>query len=148
MDDTARVIDALRARFPMISGPRKDDICYATQNRQDSVKDLAAQCDVLLVVGSRNSSNSNRLRELAESRGTPAWLIDGPDDIQPEWMHGKLRVGVTAGASAPEVLVQQVVGRLKELGGSVAKELAGREETIVFSLPQALRKATGAVRSS
>jgi 4-hydroxy-3-methylbut-2-enyl diphosphate reductase len=148
MDDTARVIDALRARFPMISGPRKDDICYATQNRQDSVKDLAAQCDVLLVVGSRNSSNSNRLRELAESRGTPAWLIDGPDDIQPEWMNGKLRVGVTAGASAPEVLVQQVVGRLKELGGSVAKELAGREETIVFSLPQALRKATGAVRSS
>jgi 4-hydroxy-3-methylbut-2-enyl diphosphate reductase len=148
MDDTARVIDALRARFPMISGPRKDDICYATQNRQDSVKDLAAQCDVLLVVGSRNSSNSNRLRELAESRGTPAWLIDGPDDIQPEWMTGKLRVGVTAGASAPEVLVQQVVGRLKELGGSVAKELAGREETIVFSLPQALRKATGAVRSS
>ena len=144
MDDTARVIDALRVRFPMISGPRKDDICYATQNRQDSVKDLAAACDVLLVVGSRNSSNSNRLRELAESRGTPAYLIDGPTDIQPQWLDGKLRVGVTAGASAPEVLVEQVVTRLKELGGTTAaaRELPGRAEHIVFSLPPALRRAT------
>ncbi|MDB5968809.1 MAG: 4-hydroxy-3-methylbut-2-enyl diphosphate reductase [Hydrocarboniphaga sp.] len=144
MDDTARVIDALRARFPMISGPRKDDICYATQNRQDSVKDLAAACDVLLVVGSRNSSNSNRLRELAESRGTAAYLIDGPSDIQPAWLDGKQRVGVTAGASAPEVLVEQVVTRLKELGGTTAaaRELPGRAEHIVFSLPPALRRAT------
>jgi 4-hydroxy-3-methylbut-2-enyl diphosphate reductase len=144
MDDTARVIDALRVRFPMINGPRKDDICYATQNRQDSVKELAAQCDVLLVVGSRNSSNSNRLRELAESRGTPAYLIDGPADIQPQWLDGKTRVGVTAGASAPEVLVEQVVTRLKELGGTTAaaRELPGRAEHIVFSLPPALRRAT------
>jgi len=144
MDDTARVIDALRARFPTINGPRKDDICYATQNRQDSVKDLAAACDVLLVVGSRNSSNSNRLRELAESRGTPAYLIDGPADIQPVWLDGKQRVGVTAGASAPEVLVEQVVARLKELGGTTAaaRELPGRAEHVVFSLPPALRRAT------
>ncbi len=143
MDDTARVIDALRERFPAVHGPRKDDICYATQNRQDAVKDLAAQCDALLVVGSRNSSNSNRLRELAESRGTPAWLIDGAEDIQPEWLAGKQRVGVTAGASAPEVLVKAVVARLQALGGTLPRELAGREENIVFSLPPALRKATG-----
>ena len=141
VDDTSRVIDALRARFPKIMGPRKDDICYATQNRQDSVKDLAMQCDVLLVVGSRNSSNSNRLRELAEQRGVPSYLIDGPDDIREEWLTGKLRVGVTAGASAPEVLVQQVIARLKELGGTEARELAGREEHVVFALPPALRRA-------
>lgn len=143
VDDTSRVIDALRARFPQIMGPRKDDICYATQNRQDSVKELAAQCDVLLVVGSRNSSNSNRLRELAEQRGVPAYLIDGPQDIREEWIGGKARVGVTAGASAPEVLVQQVVDRLKALGGTLARELPGREEHIVFALPAALRKAVG-----
>ena len=143
VDDTALVIDALRQRFPLITGPRKDDICYATQNRQDSVKELAAQSDVLLVVGSRNSSNSNRLRELAQSRGTPAYLIDGPDDIQPQWLEGKQRVGVTAGASAPEVLVGQVVTRLKQLGGKTAQELPGRAEHIVFSLPPALRRATG-----
>ncbi len=142
VDDTARVIDALRQRFPMINGPRKDDICYATQNRQDSVKELAAACDVLLVVGSRNSSNSNRLRELAQSRGTPAHLIDGPEDIQPQWLVDKQRVGVTAGASAPEVLVSQVVTRLRQLGGVRAQELPGRAEHIVFSLPPALRKAT------
>ena len=141
VDDTARVIDALRARFPKILGPRKDDICYATQNRQDSVRDLAAQCDVLLVVGSRNSSNSNRLRELAEQRGIPSYLIDGPDDIRESWIAGKAAVGVTAGASAPEVLVQKVVARLGELGGVAAVELPGREEHVVFALPPALRRA-------
>jgi 4-hydroxy-3-methylbut-2-enyl diphosphate reductase len=143
MDDTAKVIDALRKRFPQIHGPRKDDICYATQNRQDAVKDLAGQCDVLLVVGSRNSSNSNRLRELSESRGTPSYLIDGPNDIRAQWLAGKGRVGVTAGASAPEVLVQQVVARLRELGGETASaaEMKGREENVVFALPQALRRA-------
>ncbi|WP_020648884.1 4-hydroxy-3-methylbut-2-enyl diphosphate reductase [Solimonas variicoloris] len=142
MDDTAKVIDALRARFPQVHGPRKDDICYATQNRQDAVKDLAARCDVLLVVGSRNSSNSNRLRELAESRGTPAYLIDGAQDIRSEWLAGKARVGVTAGASAPEVLVREVIERLKGFGGTQVQELAGREEHVVFSLPPALRRAT------
>lgn len=144
MDDTAKVIDALRARFPLINGPRKDDICYATQNRQDAVKDLAARCDVLLVVGSRNSSNSNRLRELAESRGTPAYLIDGAQDIRAEWIAGKLRVGVTAGASAPEVLVREVIERLRGFGGETVEELAGREEHVVFTLPAALRRATPA----
>ncbi len=144
VDDTSRVIDALRKRFPVILGPRKDDICYATQNRQDAVKELAARCDVLLVVGSRNSSNSNRLRELAESRGTPAYLIDGAQDIQPQWIADKARVGLTAGASAPEVLVQEVVQRLQSLGGTVAVELPGREEHVVFSLPLALRRAAKA----
>ncbi|MES2488816.1 MAG: 4-hydroxy-3-methylbut-2-enyl diphosphate reductase [Pseudomonadota bacterium] len=141
MDDTSRVIDALRARFPKIHGPRKDDICYATQNRQDSVKELAAACDTLLVVGSRNSSNSNRLREIAEQRGVPSFLIDGPEDIRAEWLTGREKIGVTAGASAPEVLVQQVVARIKELGGKASVELPGRQEHIVFSLPAALRKA-------
>ena len=141
MDDTSRVIDALRARFPMIHGPRKDDICYATQNRQDSVKELAAACDTLLVVGSRNSSNSNRLREIAEQRGVPSYLIDGPEDIRSEWLEGRAKIGVTAGASAPEVLVQQVVARIKELGGKASVEMPGRQEHIVFSLPPALRKA-------
>jgi 4-hydroxy-3-methylbut-2-en-1-yl diphosphate reductase len=143
MDDTARVIDALRRRFPKIHGPRKDDICYATQNRQDAVKALAENCDVLLVVGSRNSSNSNRLRELAETRGTPSHLIDGPDDIRAEWLAGKKAVGVTAGASAPEVLVQQVVERLKSLGGQLVTEVPGRDENVVFVLPQALRQRHG-----
>ena len=141
MDDTARVIEALRERFPQILGPRKDDICYATTNRQDAVKELASQCDVLLVVGSRNSSNSNRLRELAETRGTTAYLIDGAEDIRPEWVEGRRSVGVTAGASAPEVLVKQVIARLCELGGTPARELPGRTENIVFALPPALRKA-------
>lgn len=143
VDDTARVIDALRARFPEIHGPRKDDICYATQNRQDSVKELAAKCDVVLVVGSKNSSNSNRLRELSELQGVTAYLIDGAQDIQPEWVAGTMTVGVTAGASAPEVLVQAVVGKLRELGGELAVEMPGREEHIVFSLPQALRRSPG-----
>lgn len=142
MDDTSKIIDALRARFPQVHGPRKDDICYATQNRQDAVKDLASRCDVLLVVGSRNSSNSNRLRELAQSRGTPSYLIDGAHDIQPQWLDGKKCVGVTAGASAPEVLVKEVITRLKQCGGLEVEELAGREEHVVFSLPPALRRAT------
>ena len=141
MDDTARVIDALRERFPDIHGPRKDDICYATQNRQDAVRELAGRCDVLLVVGSRNSSNSNRLRELAAQKGVPAYLIDGPADIRQDWLAGKKAVGVTAGASAPEVLVQQVVRQLEQMGGRPAQELPGRTEHVVFALPQALRKA-------
>lgn len=142
MDDTARIIDALRLRFPEIQGPRKDDICYATQNRQDAVKTLAKECDVLLVVGSVNSSNSNRLRELAERMGTPAYLIDGAQEIDPRWIEGKGRIGVTAGASAPEVLVQQVLARLKELGGGVPAEMPGRLENIVFSVPKELRIPT------
>jgi 4-hydroxy-3-methylbut-2-enyl diphosphate reductase len=148
MDDTARVIDALRGRFPKVFGPRKDDICYATQNRQDAVKELAGKCAVLLVVGSRNSSNSNRLRELAESRGTRAYLIDGPEDIRAEWLAGKESVGVTAGASAPEVLVQQVIEKLKSLGGKTATELPGRTENIVFVLPQALRRKEARAKTS
>jgi 4-hydroxy-3-methylbut-2-enyl diphosphate reductase len=143
MDDTARVIEALRRRFPQIHGPRKDDICYATQNRQDAVRELAGRCDVLLVVGSRNSSNSNRLRELAAQRGVAAYLIDGPEDIRAEWLAGKTAVGVTAGASAPEVLVQQVVAQLKQMGGTLATELPGRTESIVFALPAALRRGAG-----
>jgi len=139
VDDTSRVIDALRAKFPAVQGPRKDDICYATQNRQDAVRDLARRADVVLVVGSVNSSNSNRLRELAEQCGANAWLIDGPDDIQAEWLTDCRAVGVTAGASAPEVLVARVVARLKDYGGVAAEELKGREETITFSLPSALR---------
>jgi len=139
MDDTTRIVDALRARFPAIHGPRKDDICYATQNRQDAVKDLSRRCQLLLVVGSRNSSNSNRLRELAGKEGTLAWLIDGPGDIDPAWLAGKTAIGVTAGASAPEVLVQQVIDRLRELGAATVAESAGREENVVFSLPRELR---------
>jgi 4-hydroxy-3-methylbut-2-enyl diphosphate reductase len=139
MDDTARVIDALRARFPKIEGPRKDDICYATQNRQDAVKQLAGDCDLMLVVGSPNSSNSNRLRELAERMGTPAYLIDEAAQIDPAWLEGKKSIGVTAGASAPEVLVSAVIARLRELGGDLPEEISGREENIVFSMPKELR---------
>ncbi|MBB5322167.1 4-hydroxy-3-methylbut-2-enyl diphosphate reductase [Marinobacter oulmenensis] len=139
MDDTARVIDALRANFPEIEGPRKDDICYATQNRQDAVKQLASDCDLMLVVGSPNSSNSNRLRELAERMGTPAYLIDQAQQIDPQWLEGRDTVGVTAGASAPEVLVADVINRLKELGGEEPEEVSGREENIVFSMPRELR---------
>ena len=141
MDDTARVIDALRAKFPAIHGPRKDDICYATQNRQDAVRRLARRCQVLLVVGSRNSSNSNRLRELAESEGAEAHLIDGPEDMQRAWFEGKQAVGVTAGASAPEVLVQQVVERLKGWGGHAVRETEGIPENVEFALPKVLRRA-------
>jgi 4-hydroxy-3-methylbut-2-enyl diphosphate reductase len=141
MDDTARVIDALRARFPAIHGPRKDDICYATQNRQDAVKKLARQCQVLLVVGSRNSSNSNRLREIGEAEGATAYLIDGPEDMQQAWFEAKQAVGVTAGASAPEVLVQQVVEQLKLWGGLTARETQGIPENVEFALPKVLRRA-------
>ena len=139
MDDTALVIDALRKRFPHIEGPRKDDICYATQNRQDAVKQLAADCDLVLVVGSPNSSNSNRLRELAERLHADAYLIDSVDDIQPQWLEGKHAIGVTAGASAPETLVQQVVAGLQALGAEAPLEMAGREENITFSMPRELR---------
>jgi len=139
VDDTTRVVEALRARFPAIQGPRKDDICYATQNRQDAVKTLAEKCDLILVVGSKNSSNSNRLRELAENQGVVAYLIDSADQINAEWLEGKQAVGVTAGASAPELLVQQVVEALKLRGASLTEEQRGREETITFALPQALR---------
>jgi 4-hydroxy-3-methylbut-2-enyl diphosphate reductase len=141
MDDTARVIDALRARFPAIQGPRKDDICYATQNRQDAVKQLAAGCDLLLVVGSPNSSNSNRLRELGERMGATAYLVDGADDIDAAWLEGKEHIGVTAGASAPEVLVQAVIQRLKDLGADGVTEVDGRPENVTFSMPRELRLA-------
>ena len=139
MDDTARVIDALRQRFPSIQGPRKNDICYATQNRQDAVKQLAEQCDLVLVVGSPNSSNSNRLRELAERMGADAYLLDGADDIDPRWLQGKSRIGVTAGASAPEVLVREVLDGLRALGANAPVELIGRPENVTFSLPRELR---------
>tara|TARA_B100001057_G_scaffold418751_1_gene438164 strand:- start:1811 stop:2821 length:1011 start_codon:yes stop_codon:yes gene_type:complete len=139
MDDTARIIDALRERFPAIEGPRKDDICYATQNRQDAVKQLALECDLLLVVGSPNSSNSNRLKELAERLGCDSYLIDSVEDIESSWLEGKSRFGVTAGASAPEVLVEQVVKRLKTLTNLPPEELVGAEEHIVFSMPKELR---------
>ena len=140
MDDTARVIEALRARFPAIQGPRRDDICYATQNRQDAVRELSRQADVVLVVGSPNSSNSNRLRELAEQQGVPGYLLDSPDQIQEAWLQGKQTVAVTAGASAPEVLVQQVIARLKETGADAVLEQTGRVENVTFALPRALRR--------
>jgi 4-hydroxy-3-methylbut-2-enyl diphosphate reductase len=141
MDDTARVIDVLRERFPEITGPRKNDICYATQNRQDAVKQLAADCDLLLVVGSPNSSNSNRLRELGERMGAKAYLLDGADDIDPAWLEGKSRIGVTAGASAPEILVRDVIDRLRELGADSVREIDGRQENVTFSMPRELRLA-------
>ena len=139
VDDTADVIDALRARFPAIQGPRKDDICYATQNRQDAVRELAQDCEVLLVVGAQNSSNSNRLRELAEKVGAKAYLIADANCIQESWLEKIEHVGVTAGASAPEVLVQGVVNRLKEWGAVSATERAGREENVEFAVPKELR---------
>ena len=142
VDDTIKVIAALREKYPAIQGPRKDDICYATQNRQDAVKGLARESGIMLVVGSPNSSNSNRLRELAERMGTPAYLIDSQAQIQPEWLKGITSVAVTAGASAPEILVQQVVKRLQELGAEAAEEVSGRAENIVFSMPKALRIPT------
>ncbi|CAD5379876.1 1-hydroxy-2-methyl-2-(E)-butenyl 4-diphosphate reductase, 4Fe-4S protein [Pseudomonas sp. OF001] len=139
MDDTSKVIDALRERFPAIQGPRKSDICYATQNRQDAVKQLAEDCDLLLVVGSPNSSNSNRLRELAERMGTPAYLIDGADDLRRDWFDGKQKIGITAGASAPEVLVQGVIARLREWGADEVLELDGEPENVTFAMPKELR---------
>ena len=139
MDDTAKVIDALRSKFPSIQGPRKDDICYATQNRQDAVKDLAGRCEVVLVVGSPNSSNSNRLRELAERMNCKAYLIENASEIQQSWFDGVEAVGVTAGASAPEVLIQEVLQQLQDWGGKQPDELSGIEENVTFSLPKALR---------
>lgn len=139
MDDTALVIDRLRERFPTIEGPRKDDICYATQNRQDAVKQLALESQLVLVVGSVSSSNSNRLRELAERCGCAAYLIDGADDIDPTWLNGVKKIGVTAGASAPEVLVHGVVEQLQKLGANAPHELNGIREDVHFSLPRELR---------
>jgi 4-hydroxy-3-methylbut-2-enyl diphosphate reductase len=138
VDDTAGIIDALKARFPNLQGPKKSDICYATQNRQDAVRDLAARADLVLVVGSANSSNSNRLRELAERHGTPAYLIDGADDIRREWIGPDIRVGLTAGASAPELLVDQVIARLKAWGAASVEEQSGIRENVVFALPKEL----------
>lgn len=139
VDDTVGIIEALRARFPAMQGPKNDDICYATQNRQDAVRDLAKQCDLVLVVGSPNSSNSNRLRELAERDGVESYLIDGADEIDPAWISGKRRIGVTAGASAPDVLVEGVIARLRELGAGSVGELSGEPEDMVFALPKELR---------
>ena len=139
VDDTSDVIDALQKRFPKIEGPRKDDICYATQNRQDAVRSIAEQVDLLLVVGAKNSSNSNRLRELADKMGTRSFLIDTADDIDESWLEAVKRIGVTAGASAPEVLVKQVIEKLKALGGHEVTEHPGREENIVFAVPLELR---------
>jgi len=139
VDDTRVVIEALRAKFPAIQGPKNDDICYATQNRQDAVRELAARCDLVLVVGSINSSNSNRLRELAEREGVAAYLIDGAVEIDPEWVRGRQRIGVTAGASAPDVLVRGVIERLRELGAQHVTELDGEPEDMVFALPKELR---------
>jgi 4-hydroxy-3-methylbut-2-en-1-yl diphosphate reductase len=139
VDDTQKVVDALRTRFPTLTTPRKEDICYATQNRQDAVKRLVERCDIILVVGSPSSSNSNRLREIAEKAGIPGYLIDGPEDMKREWFEGKRVVGVTAGASAPEVLVERVVARLREWGGQLPENLQGQVENVVFSLPRELR---------
>ncbi|MBX3711007.1 MAG: 4-hydroxy-3-methylbut-2-enyl diphosphate reductase [Lysobacter sp.] len=139
VDDTRGIIEALRTKFPKMHGPRNDDICYATQNRQDAVRELAEHCDLVLVVGSPNSSNSNRLRELAEREGVEAYLIDGADEIDPRWVEGRRHIGVTAGASAPDVLVQGVIARLRELGASSLRELDGEPEDMVFALPKELR---------
>jgi len=138
VDDASTIIAALKTRFPFITGPKKDDICYATQNRQDAVKVLAQQCDLVIVVGSPNSSNSNRLREVAQNLGVPAYLVDSAAELKPEWLQGKLHVGVSAGASAPEVLVGEVVARLQALGAQQVQELSGIEENVVFPLPKAL----------
>jgi len=138
VDDASEIINALRKRFPEIAGPRKDDICYATQNRQDAVKHLASNCDVVIVVGSTNSSNSNRLREVAANLGVPAYMLDDAEDLQPQWLEGKEVVGVTAGASAPEVLVGAVIARLRALGAESVQELDGKVEKVMFPLPKAL----------
>ena len=138
VDDAKMTIEALKRRFPEIVGPKKDDICYATQNRQDAVKMLAGQCDVVIVVGSPNSSNSNRLREVAENQGVAAFMVDNAGELKPDWVRGRRRVGVTAGASAPEVLVQQVIDKLKQLGAARVAQLEGIEERVVFPLPKTL----------
>ncbi|WP_025738682.1 4-hydroxy-3-methylbut-2-enyl diphosphate reductase [Salinivibrio socompensis] len=139
VDETADVIDTLRQVFPNIQGPRKDDICYATQNRQDAVRDLAQSCDVMIVVGSKNSSNSNRLRELSEKLGTPGYLVDTADDIDPTWLDGKPTIGITAGASAPEELVDHITDRIKQLGATEVENLSGREENMFFEVPKELQ---------
>jgi 4-hydroxy-3-methylbut-2-enyl diphosphate reductase len=139
VDDTAEIVAALRARYPALKAPVKEDICYATQNRQDAVKDLIGRCEVLVVVGSKSSSNSNRLREMADKNVKPGFLVDGPEDLKHEWFEGVKTVGVTAGASAPEILVQGVIAKLREWGGEVAEELQGRTEHVIFALPKALR---------
>lgn len=139
VDDTRGIIEALRTRFPAMQGPKNDDICYATQNRQDAVRDLAKRCDLVLVVGSPNSSNSNRLSELARRDGVESYLIDGADEIDPAWVLGKKHIGLTAGASAPQVLVDGVIERLKELGATGVGELEGEPESMVFALPKELR---------
>ena len=138
VDDAAAIVTALKSRFPEIVGPKRDDICYATQNRQDAVKALIPEVDVVIVVGSANSSNTNRLREVAAHRGVPAYMIDCAEELLPEWIHGKQRVGLTAGASAPEVLVRQVITRLKELGALGVTELAGVTEQVIFPMPKGL----------
>jgi 4-hydroxy-3-methylbut-2-enyl diphosphate reductase len=138
VDDAAAIVAALKARFPSITGPKKDDICYATQNRQDAVKIMSPQCDVVIVVGSPNSSNSNRLREVAQARGIPAYMVDSADQVKAEWIAGKGRVGVTAGASAPEVLVTALIERLKALGAGSVRQLDGVNESVVFTLPREL----------
>ncbi len=138
VDDAATIVDALRKRFPAITGPKKDDICYATQNRQDAVKFLARQSDLVIVVGSPNSSNSNRLREVARGRGVEAYMVDNAEQLRPEWIAGRRRIGVTAGASAPEVLVQAVISKLKDLGAARVVQLAGTEENVTFPLPKGL----------
>jgi 4-hydroxy-3-methylbut-2-enyl diphosphate reductase len=138
VDDAAAIVDALKARFPGIKGPKKDDICYATQNRQDAVKFMAPQCDLVIVVGSPNSSNSNRLREVAQGRGIEARMVDSADQLKAEWVAGKKRVGVTAGASAPEVLVNELIARLKALGAGSVRQLEGVDENVVFTLPREL----------
>jgi 4-hydroxy-3-methylbut-2-enyl diphosphate reductase len=147
IDDAAQVVAALRRRFPRIVGPKKDDICYATQNRQDAVRVLAPQCDVVIVVGSPNSSNSNRLREVAAKHGAAAYMIDRADQVEAGWIEGKRRIGVTAGASAPELLVQEVIGRLKALGAADVRELAGAVEKVAFPMPRGLAGPAGTVRT-
>ncbi len=140
VDDAAQIVEALRRRFPNIVGPKKDDICYATQNRQDAVKFMAPRCDVVIVVGSPNSSNSNRLREVAENMQVPAYMVDKAEELRPEWITGKLRVGVTAGASAPEVLVSEVIEKLRSLGARAVRNLDGVTENVAFPLPKGLGK--------
>jgi 4-hydroxy-3-methylbut-2-enyl diphosphate reductase len=140
VDDAQAIVAALKARFPAIRGPKKDDICYATQNRQDAVKFMTPRCEVVIVVGSPNSSNSNRLREVAENMGAQAYMVDSAADLRPEWVAGKRRVGVTAGASAPELLVEQLVARLKELGAESVRPLDGITESVVFTLPRGLAR--------
>jgi 4-hydroxy-3-methylbut-2-enyl diphosphate reductase len=142
VDDAGAIVEALRTRFPAISGPKRDDICYATQNRQDAVKFMAPQCDLVIVVGSPNSSNSNRLREVAKSRGTESYMVDNARELDPAWLTGKQRVGVTAGASAPEILVLEVIARLRELGAQRVTQLTGTEEGVVFPLPKGLAVGT------